>query len=119
MRAGVWLAWRQLAHERRRLLAAIAGIAFAVILMLMQLGFEDALLSSAGLHLAHMSCDVALVSPQYEFLLSAKSFPEKRLYQALAVEGVRSVEAVYCGQGPWKNPWTRKERTIFLVGFPP
>jgi putative ABC transport system permease protein len=85
----------------------------------MQLGFQDALLSSAGLHFAHMSCDLALVSPQYEFLLSSKSFPERRLYQALAVEGVRAVEPVYFGQAPWKNPGTRKERTIFMVGFAP
>jgi putative ABC transport system permease protein len=113
------LAWLQLLHERRRLLAATAGIGFAVVLMLMQLGFEDALLSSAGLHFSHMSCDIALVSPQYEFLLSPKGFPERRLYQTLAVDGVLSVEAVYCGQAAWKNPWTRRERTVFLIGFQP
>jgi len=116
---GIPLAWLQLAHERLRLLAAIAGIAFAVILMLMQLGFEDALLSSAGLHFTHVACDVALVSPQYEFLLATKGFPERRLYQTLGVEGVGSVEGVYCGQAPWKNPWTRRERTIFIMGFQP
>jgi putative ABC transport system permease protein len=119
MTSRIPLAWLQLAHERLRLFAAIAGIAFAVILMLMQLGFEDALLSSAGLHFTHMSCDLALVSPQYEFLLATKSFPERRLYQSLMVDGVAAVEAVYCGQAPWKNPWTRHERTIFMLGFKP
>ena len=49
MSSRIPLAWLQLAHEPLRLFAATAGIAFAVILMLMQLGFEDALLSSAGL----------------------------------------------------------------------
>jgi putative ABC transport system permease protein len=119
VRSRIPLAWLQLAHERLRLVAATAGIAFAVILMLMQLGFEDALLSSAGLNFAHMSCDLALVSPQYEFLLSAKGFAERRLYQSLAVDGVASVEPVYLGQGPWKNPWSRVERVILLVGFTP
>ena len=119
MSARVPLAWLQLAHERLRLLAAIAGIAFAVILMLMQLGFEDALLSSSGLHFSHMACDLALVSPQYEFLLAAKGFPERRLYQSMALPEVAAVEPVYCGQAPWKNPWTRRERTIFLIGFTP
>jgi putative ABC transport system permease protein len=119
VKSQVPLAWLQLIHERRRLAAAIAGIAFAVILMLMQLGFEDALLSSAGLHFTHMSCDLALVSPQYEFLLATKGFPERRLYQTLVISGVASVEPVYCGQAPWKNPWTRRERTIFMMGFKP
>ena len=48
MSARVPVAWLQLIHEKGRLAAAVAGIAFAVILMLVQLGFEDALLSSAG-----------------------------------------------------------------------
>jgi len=119
MKAHIALAWHQLAHERLRVAAAITGVAFAVILMLMQLGFEDALLNSAGLHFSHLACDLALVSPQYEFLLATKGFAERRLYQALAVDGVADVEPVYCGQAPWKNPWTRRERTILLIGFTP
>ena len=37
----------------------------------------------------------------------------------MAVDGVESVAAIYCGQAPWKNPVTRKERTIFLMAFAP
>ena len=36
------LAWHQLIREKVRLLVALAGIAFAVILMMIQLGFRDA-----------------------------------------------------------------------------
>jgi putative ABC transport system permease protein len=113
------LAWRQLLHERLRLMAATAGIAFAVILMLMQLGFQAALFTSASLHFDHMLADIALVSRQYEFVMNTKGFPERRLYQAYAVDGVESVAAVYCGQAAWKNPWTRRERTIYVFGFDP
>ena len=35
-----WLAWRQLVRERLRLVVALAGVAFAVVLMFMQLGFR-------------------------------------------------------------------------------
>lgn len=87
--------------------------------MLMQLGFEDALLSSAGLHFNHMSCDLALVSAQYEFLMNTKGFPQRRLYQSFATDGVASVEEVYCGQAAWKNPWTHRERTIYVLGIDP
>jgi putative ABC transport system permease protein len=113
------LAWRQLTHQPLRLLAAIAGIAFAVILMLVQLGFKEALLASSALHLNHMNADIVLVSPQYEYLLLSKVFPQRRLYQSLAVDGVASVEPIYCSWAPWKNPWTRREFAIFLLGFKP
>ena len=106
MKRSIPFAWLQLTHQRLRLLAAIAGIAFAVILMLVQLGFKDALLSSAGLHFNHMNADLALVSPQYEYLLASKVFPRRRLSQALTVDGVESVDTIYCSQVPWKNPWT-------------
>ena len=119
MKSRIPLAWLQLAHEPLRLLAATAGIAFAVILMLMQLGFEDAMLSSAGVQFAHMSSQLALVSPQYEHLLTFAGFPERRLYQCLAIDGVDSVEPVYLGQAPWKSPWTRRERTILMIAFQP
>lgn len=113
------LAWRQLMKEKRRLAAAIAGISFAVILMLVQLGFEDALLSSAGLQYAHLHGDVALISPEYQFALAPAAFPERRLYQALGVDGVESVASVYLAQLPWKNPISHRERAIFVMGFKP
>ena len=40
------LGWRQLRHWPLRLVVAIAGIAFAVLLIMMQLGFRAALFES-------------------------------------------------------------------------
>ncbi|MBC7971278.1 MAG: hypothetical protein H7Z11_14355, partial [Verrucomicrobia bacterium] len=40
------LGWLQLSHEKVRLLVAIGGIAFADMLMFMQLGFEASLYDS-------------------------------------------------------------------------
>jgi putative ABC transport system permease protein len=114
------LAWRQLFHERLRLLAAIAGIAFAVILMMVQLGFEDALYESATLHYDHMTADIVLLSPQYEAIMYNNSgFPARRLDQAYAVDGVASTLAMYGSFVAWKNPWTHKERTMYMFGFRP
>ena len=47
MLAPLKLAWRQLALQRSRLVVALAGVVFAVVLMLMQLGFRTALFESA------------------------------------------------------------------------
>jgi putative ABC transport system permease protein len=40
------LGWLQLNHDRGRLFVALAGIAFADVLMFMQLGFQNALYDS-------------------------------------------------------------------------
>jgi putative ABC transport system permease protein len=114
------LAWRQLFHQRLRLLAATAGIAFAVILIMVQLGFQDALYQSATLHYDHMTADIVLLSPQYEAIMYNNSgFPARRLDQAYAVDGVASTLAVYGSFVAWKNPWTHVERTMYMFGFKP
>ena len=119
MKQRVFLAWLQLAKEKRRLLAAVGGIAFAVVLMLVQLGFKEALLNSAGLLYSHLEGDIALVNPEYQYLISTKSVSQRRIYQALGFDGVRSVAWLNFGVVHWKNPWTHQERAIFLVGFKP
>ena len=35
------IAWTQISHQKLRLLAAVLGVAFAVILVLVQLGFSQ------------------------------------------------------------------------------
>src|SRR5688572_20593010 len=98
MRTGVSLAWLQLTRDRRRFFAALSGIAFAVMLMLSQLGFEDALMSSAGLIHDRLTADLVLISPLYQFVINPRTFTERRLYQTLGIDGVASVESVYIGQ---------------------
>lgn len=113
------LAWLQLKRERVRLLIALAGIGFAVILMFMQLGFRDALYASAvRLHLAFKT-DVVLVSPQSTAIIAMQSFPRRRLYQTLGFAGVQSVSPVYLDFALWKNPETLGTRGILVVGLNP
>ncbi len=47
MRRPIPLAWLQLTREPLRLTVVVAGVAFAVVLILMQLGFREALFESA------------------------------------------------------------------------
>lgn len=113
------LAWLQLTREKRRLAAALAGIAFAAMLMLMQLGFRDALFTSAtGVH-EHLRGDLVIISPLYQYVIFTRPFTERRLYQALAVEGVESVAPLYIGIAMWKNPQTRRERSVMVLGVDP
>jgi putative ABC transport system permease protein len=111
------LAWLQLAAEKLRLLAALAGIAFAVMLMLMQLGFRDALIESATLIHDRLDGEIVLISPLYEYLMAARSFPDVRLYEALGTDGVESVAPIYFSPANWKNPATGHDLRIEIVGI--
>ncbi|MCX6592029.1 MAG: ABC transporter permease DevC [Acidobacteria bacterium] len=111
--------WGPREDYHRDVAAAVAGIVFAVVLMLIQLGFQDALMTSAGVHMAALDCDLILATPQYQYLLQSGFFPERRLYQAAAHEQVAGVAPLYLTGLPFKNPVTREQRMILVMGVPP
>jgi putative ABC transport system permease protein len=113
------LAWRQLMKEKTRLMVAVAGIAFADLLMLIQMGFEGALYDASIAPHRQLQADLVLIDPQMQTLFSVKSFSRTRLYQTLAHESVNSVTPVYIATGQWRNPETRLERAILVWGVDP
>ncbi len=113
------LGWLQLSHEKSRLLVALAGIAFADVLMFMQLGFQNALYdSNTRLNRAFLA-DIVLLSPKARNTQTLSTFSRRRLYQAIDVSGVKSAKAVYINTIAWKNPQTRRDATIQVLGFDP
>lgn len=112
--AGVPLAWRQLAARPLRFAAATAGISFASVMMLMQLGFHDALYDSVVMFHQTVSGELVMISRRYDALGDARTFPRTRLHQARAVRGVVDSRAVFTGLAAWKNPDTHHDRTIFV-----
>lgn len=113
------LAWLQLIKEKTRLVVAIAGIAFADMLILLQLGFQDALYDGATQTQRLLQADLVLINPQFQTLFSVQSFPRQRLYQALSADGVASVSSIYIASAQWKNPDTRQNRAILVWGVDP
>lgn len=112
-------AWLQLRSDRRRLIAAIAGIAFAVIMMMFQLGLRVALLRGAVVVHRHLRADLVMISPQYDFIASNLGFTERRLQQARALPEVAGVAVLDAVNGRWRNPVTGKSREILILGFRP
>ena len=113
------LSWLQLTHQKTRLAVAIAGIAFADILMFMQLGFKNALFdSSVRLHKS-LQGDIFILHSQTDSLVGGKSFSSRRLYEVMGVEGVKNVSPIYINVTDWKNPITKGNRRIFVVGVNP
>ncbi len=113
------LAWRQLRHRPVRLVVALLGIGFAVLLVLMQLGFRAALFESAVRFQQRFDYDIALFSPDSVFIVRPEAFSIRRVYQALADPEVAEVTPVYLFPAIWKNPWTHQRRSLNLVGFDP
>jgi putative ABC transport system permease protein len=113
------VAWLQLRKEKLRLLVALSGVGFAVILVFMQLGFRASVYVSATRYHRGLDYDLVMVSPKTPFIGFAESFSQRRLYQALAAEEVESVAPVYVSQAFWKNPWEHNARSILVVGIDP
>lgn len=113
------LGWLQLKHKPLRLVVALSGIAFAVLLIMMQLGFRAALFESAVRFHERLEYDIALFSPDSVFIVRPQAFSIRRLYQALGFEGVEDVTPVYIFPSLWKNPWNNQRRSIQTIGFNP
>jgi putative ABC transport system permease protein len=109
----------QLRHEKLRLLVAICGITFAVILILLQLGFRDAMFVSATRYHERFVYDVAIFSVESSYLAMTQTFSSRRLYQALGVDGVASVSPVYAQRAFWKNPYNDDMRNVLAFGVDP
>jgi putative ABC transport system permease protein len=119
MNGKLFLAWLQLSRERARLLVALAGIAFAVILMFMQIGFQGALYVSATRVHQSLNADLVLINPRSRALVNMNNFSRRRLYQALSFDGVESINAMYIGLGNWKSPESQRDRAILVMGIDP
>lgn len=113
------LGWLQLSHQKSRLLVALSGIAFADVLMFMQLGFQASLYDSNTRLNRSLQADIVLLSPQARNIQSLSTFSRRRLYQAMDVPQVESAQAVYINTINWKNPQTRRQTVVQAIGFDP
>ncbi|AFY56003.1 DevC protein [Rivularia sp. PCC 7116] len=113
------LGWLQLTRQKGRLLVAISGVAFADLLMLMQLGFQSALFNSATRLHDSLRADIVLLNPQALNLQDLSTFTRRRLFQAMDVPGVATAEPIYNSLVTWKNPQTLKKTQVMIIGFNP
>jgi putative ABC transport system permease protein len=120
------LAWLNLVHQKLRTLVAVCGVAFAVILIFMQLGFLGAVESTATLLYDRLNFDILMVSREYTDLNHSNTFPLRRLAQAESHADVARAVPVYIGFHLWRNPLddpavedSRRRRMIMILAFRP
>ena len=113
------IAWLNLWHKKVRLGVAIAGVAFADMLIFMNLGFLGSVAETASMMYHKIDADIYLTSPRSLALSSSYAFPRKRLYQVAGIAGVERVMPFYIGYLMWRNPQTQLSRSIFVYGINP
>jgi putative ABC transport system permease protein len=112
------IGWLQLTHNRTRFAAALAGVAFANILIFMQLGFLGALIESIKLPYRLMDGQILVQASDANTLQDGSPLPRQRMYQALAVPGVADVTPLYYAKLDWKQP-DGTIRTLDVFGVDP
>jgi putative ABC transport system permease protein len=115
------LAWRNLVANKQRPLRSAAGIGFAVLLMLMQLGFEQAFFDSTLAVIRGLDGDILIQSVHKYQFATREPFPAADLDTARKVPGVASARPLYADwfDSFWKNPTDGKVFLVRAFGFNP
>lgn len=112
------IGWLQLRHHRSRLLAAVGGVAFASLLVLMQLGFQGALIGSISLPYRALDADLIISAADMNTLADANPVARARILQAQTVAGVDRVTPVYMGRVDWRQA-DGTVRALDVLAFEP
>jgi putative ABC transport system permease protein len=121
IRSLVPLARRNLLADKKRLVRSAAGIGFAVLLILVQLGFKAVFLESALEITYRLDGDLFLISPHKFRWGRSDPFPHKRLEQALAIAGVATAWPLYAEYRTsiWKGPQDHRSHSVQVLAFDP
>jgi putative ABC transport system permease protein len=113
-------AWLQLIHQRKRTSVAVAGVAFSIVLIFMQLGFYGAVEATSTLLYDKLDFDLLLTSPSYISLIQPGAFPRDQLYRVQGLQEVADVVPVQVNFNLWRSLDPdldrRLRRRILIVG---
>ena len=115
------LALRNLLASKRRLVRSSAGIGFAVLLMLVQLGFERGFFDASLAMVRQLDADLVIISASKYQFHSRDPFPSRTLDSATSVAGVASVSPLYASWQDffWKDPVGDKVYMVQAFAFDP
>ena len=115
------LALLNLWHTRSRSVIAMAGVAFAAVLVLMQLGFLGALESSANRVYDQLDFDLLISARSYRIFSRSGMFPLERLTLARSLPEVDRTAPFYIGLNAWLNDKGQppSRRGILVMAFRP
>lgn len=112
------IATRNLFHDKHKLLLALVGIMFSVVLVTLQFGlFINAIHNASGL-IDHAGADVWIMQQGTRNIDMCKIISDRRYYQAITTPGVAWAERIVLEWCPWKLP-DGQQSTVEIVGIEP
>jgi putative ABC transport system permease protein len=112
------IAWRNLAHDRVRLVVTLVGIVFSVVLMGMQTGLLTGFVHTTSGLVTHSNADLWIAPRGTKNVDLSNLMAERYKYLALTVPGVAAAESYLVTFGRWKRPDGGRE-TVIMVGCEP
>lgn len=109
------LAWRNLAHDRSRLVVTMVGIVFAVVLIAIQIGLYLGFIDTTTTIIRHSRADLWIVAKGTRNFEVTVPIDEREAYLARSVPGVDRVEGLMVQFVPWKKPEGGDE-SVLLIG---
>lgn len=111
------IGWLQLTHKPGRMAAALAGVAFANVLVMVQLGILGALNGTVAVAYAPFRADIFISSSDANTMTDGSPLSRRALYLALADPQVEAAAPLYLGN----VDWTRHDgsiATMIVYGLP-
>ncbi len=115
------LAWRNLVVNKARLARSSAGIAFAVLLMLVQLGFERGFFDASLAAVRQLDGDLFIMSGSRYRVMNHDPFPHRYVTTAAGVAGVAAANPLYGAWTDffWKDPTGPQTYLVQAFAFDP
>ena len=86
------LAWKNLFHDKVRLVVTLVGIVFALVLILIQFGFFLSFMDTSANIVEHSRADLWISSPRIPHVNGGSPMAESQRWKALQVPGVQRAD---------------------------
>jgi putative ABC transport system permease protein len=103
--------------KRAQAIVSVLGVAFALLLIFMQLGFRGAVANTATVVYGKLDFDALIRSTEYLHLYETRTIPIATLDLIAGHPDVASVRPFYIALNKWQSPSDGKYRAIAMMGM--
>jgi putative ABC transport system permease protein len=109
------IGWLQLTHKRGRFMAALAGVAFANVLVFVQLGIMNSMATATQRPYQFLSADIMISAADANALAEGSNVARQWMLQAFADPDVVAGMGLFVGNAQWDRDGTRITLTTFGI----
>lgn len=112
------IGWLQLVHHRGRMVAAVAGIAFANMLVFVQLGIASAMRDVVRTSYSPFRADIVISPLHANTLTDGTTLARRTVYRTMTLPSVAAAVPLYIGQVAWERPLL-PTASLIVYALPP